>query len=70
MANIAYFFIHISETPELIEVFEKDIKDLLGVRRKNPQEQEYGYIFFKLIYSILLIEEGIYDELGASYAKI
>jgi hypothetical protein len=67
MANIAYFFIHISETPELIEVFEKDIKDLLGVRRKNPQEQKYGYIFFKLMYSILLIAEGTYDESGASY---
>jgi hypothetical protein len=56
MANLFYFFMMVSEHPELQERFENDIKDLLGVRRLNPGREQYGYVFIRLIESILLIK--------------
>jgi hypothetical protein len=62
MANLTFFFKSISKYPELKEVFEDDIKDLLGVRRKDPQQNSYGFIFSQLLRSILLIEEEVDGE--------
>ena len=62
MATITFFFKCVADYPEIREVFEDDIKDLLGVRRQKPQEQDYGFIFFKLLYSVLLIGQGVYDK--------
>jgi hypothetical protein len=62
MANITFFFKCVADYPTIREVFEDDIKDLLGVRREKPQEQDYGFIFFKLLYSVLLIGQGVYDK--------
>jgi hypothetical protein len=62
MANLTFFFRSISRYPQLKEVFENDIKDLLGVRRENPQHDSYGFIFSQLLRSILLVE--IYNEGG------
>jgi hypothetical protein len=62
MANIVFFFKCISSYPELREVFEEDIKDLLGVRRLNPQPNNYGFVLFNLLHAILLIGEGIYID--------
>jgi hypothetical protein len=62
MANVVFFFKSIVSYPELREVFEDDIKDLLGVRRLNPQSNNYGFVFFNLLHSILLVGEGIYID--------
>ena len=56
MANLFYFFNEISKHPELQESFDDDIKDLLGVRRYNPKNDNYGFIFSNLIASILKIK--------------
>jgi hypothetical protein len=54
MANLLFFFYYVSRYPELREVFDDDIEELLGVRR-DTTKYEYGYIFNILIQSILLI---------------
>ena len=56
MANLIYFFKMVSEHPELQEKFEDDIKDLLGVRRNNPEIGNYGHVFSNLIAFILMVE--------------
>jgi hypothetical protein len=62
MANLVLFFKSIAAYPQLGEVFEDDIKDLLGIRRNNPQLNNYGFIIFNLLQSILQIGEGVYNE--------
>jgi hypothetical protein len=62
MANIVFFFRYISRYPEIKRVFENDIKDLLGVRRENPQEGNYGFIFSDLLCSILMPGLGYYND--------
>ncbi|MGC2426563.1 MAG: hypothetical protein WA421_05980 [Nitrososphaeraceae archaeon] len=62
MANLAFFFRSISRYPELKEIFDNDIKDLLGINRVDPQQNKYGFIFFELVRSILVIEEEAYSE--------
>src|SRR5262245_37848318 len=42
MANLDFFFSTIAVYPMFQEVFEDDIKDLLGIRRYNPGKTEYG----------------------------
>lgn len=54
MANLLYFFYYVSRYPELREVFDNDIEELLGIRRDSTKF-EYGFIFNTLIQSILLI---------------
>jgi hypothetical protein len=54
MANLVFFFYYVSRYPELREVFDDDIKELLGVRR-DTTKFDYGFIFNALIKSILLI---------------
>jgi hypothetical protein len=56
MANLMFFFDCIAKYPNLEELFEDDIEDLLGVRRTN-QEQIYGYILANLLYSILFVQK-------------
>jgi hypothetical protein len=62
MANLTFFFKSISRYPQLKEIFDNDIKDLLGVNRVNPQQNNYGFIFSQLVRSILLIEEEAPSE--------
>jgi hypothetical protein len=62
MANIVFFFRYISRYPELKGVFENDIKDLLGVRRENPQEDNYGFIISDLLLSILMPGLDYYND--------
>jgi hypothetical protein len=62
MANLAFFFRSVSRYPELKKIFDNDIRDLLGINRINPQQNKFGFIFFELVRSILLVEEGIYRE--------
>jgi hypothetical protein len=54
MANLLFFFYFVSRYPQLREVFDDDIEELLGVKR-DTSKHEYGFIFNTLIKSILLI---------------
>jgi hypothetical protein len=58
MANVVFFFRSISKYPQLKIIFENDVKDLLGVRRENLQDNNYGYIFAALVQSIILPGAG------------
>jgi hypothetical protein len=60
MANIVFLLRVVSEYALLKEIFLNDIKDLLGVRRENPQPDNFGFIFSAIIRSVLLTEN---DEL-------
>ena len=51
MANLTFFFYYVSKYPELREIFDDDIKDLLGIR--HNAEDNYGFVFADLIRSIL-----------------
>jgi hypothetical protein len=62
MSNLVFFFVSISRYPKLREIFENDIKDLLGVRLENPQENNNGFAFTELIRSILLPGYGFIGE--------
>ncbi len=55
MADLTYFFEVIAEHSELRMLFENDIKDLLGVRRNNPEMYISGFIFHRLLSSILIM---------------
>lgn len=55
MANVTFFFKCIAQHPELEQLFEDDIKDLLGVRRNKPAEHIYGFMFFELVWSIIIL---------------
>lgn len=54
MANVIFFFRCTSRYTLLREIFEDDIKDLLGVRGKSSKDSDYGLIFSDLVRSILL----------------
>ena len=62
MANLTFFFKCIAGYPELRGHFENDIKDLLGIRRNNPQANNYGFVISSLLQAVLLIGEGLYNE--------
>ena len=61
MADIMFFFQTIAEHKELQEVYEEDIKDLLGIRRDKPNELPYGFVFVELISTILSLRTKEYD---------
>lgn len=62
MATLVFFFKCIASYPELRSIFENDIKDLLGIRRLNPQPGNYGFVIFNLLHAILLVGEGLYRD--------
>jgi hypothetical protein len=69
MANLIFFFVSVSRYPKLKEIFENDIKDLLGVRlenphENNPQENSYGFAFTELIRTILIPGYGFISEVN------
>jgi hypothetical protein len=55
MADLTFFFESIAAHPELLVIFDSDIKELLGVRHEGSQE--YGFMLRRLLRSILIIEE-------------
>src|SRR5919106_2957499 len=55
MADLTFFFETIALHPKLQEIFDLDIKDLLGVR--HDSSQEYGFMILKLLRSILMVED-------------
>ena len=56
MADLTFFFKTISLHPELLEVLDSDIKDLLGIRHKSSHV--YGFMILDLLRSILIVEDG------------
>jgi hypothetical protein len=53
MANLTYFLQSISKHPNLQSIFEDDLKDLFGIRRNNPNAQNRGFMFAKLMTGII-----------------
>jgi hypothetical protein len=62
MANLDFFFGAIAVYPKFQEVFEDDIKDLLGIRRYNPDKTDYGYMLQGLLAAILIMGNEEYDK--------
>jgi hypothetical protein len=53
MANLTYFLDSISKHPNLQSIFEDDLKDLFGIKRNNPDAQNRGFMFGKLMTGIM-----------------
>jgi hypothetical protein len=62
MANVVFFFRFISRYPQLKKIFDNDVRDLLGVRRENPHDNNYGFIFSALVRSIVSTGLGFISE--------
>ena len=58
MSNLTYFFQFIASNSELQEIFDDDIKDLLGLRRENKKMKE-GYMFENLLTGMLEWDEHL-----------
>ena len=86
MANLVFFFECIANLPSstmpsvdkverearkvLQDLFENDVKDLLGVRRANPKDkrQIYAFVFDRLIHSLIYTGDGDVDK--ADYFRL
>jgi hypothetical protein len=55
MANLTFFFKAVASHPELKERYDDNIKDLLGIRRNNPSDTAYAFMFESLISNILWV---------------
>ena len=58
MSNLTYFFQFIASNSELQKIFDDDIKDLLGLRRKN-KKMKVGYMFEYLLTGMLEWDEHL-----------
>ncbi|MFL6325111.1 MAG: hypothetical protein ACJ72C_10145 [Nitrososphaeraceae archaeon] len=56
MANLTFFFECIANYPDIEDLFHDDIKDLLGVRRNDTYNQQYGFMLSNLLYNILIVK--------------
>jgi hypothetical protein len=56
MVCLTYFFKYVSTYKTLNKTFENDVKDLLGIRVKDPESDDYAFIFADLLRSILSTE--------------
>src|SRR6478736_5661636 len=57
MANLCFFFEAVAQSPQLQENFASDIIQLLGIRRNSPSEDNYAFMFRRLIWSIFFPSE-------------
>jgi hypothetical protein len=67
MADLAFFFEAIAKHPELEDLYEDDIKDLLGIRRKKPSDESKpgplcGFMFHNLLYNILKVSGSPFEK--------
>jgi hypothetical protein len=58
MADLTFFFSAVGKYPMLRKELDSPIKELLGVRRDNPREIEYGFTFWSLVGNMLLVLSG------------
>jgi hypothetical protein len=85
MANLVFFFESIANIPSssmpymepnerearkvIRELFENDVKDLLGIRRNpNDKRQNYAFVFDRLIHSLIYTGDGDVDK--ADYFRL
>ena len=54
MADITFFFSIVNFYPEIQKIFDDDIKEILGVKRVNPKNTPYGFMFIALVAGMLL----------------
>jgi hypothetical protein len=54
MADITFFFSAVGAHPEIQKLFDDDIKEILGVKRLNPKDTPYGFMFGALVSGMLL----------------
>jgi len=67
MANLEFFFEAIAKHPELEKIYEDDIKDLLGIRRKKPSDNSKrkplcGFTFSDLLSNILKVSGSPFER--------
>ena len=65
MANLAFFFEAIAKHPELEKIYEDDIKDLLGIRRKEASDRPKplcGFVFYNLLCNILKVSGSPFER--------
>lgn len=56
MADLTFFFECLSISPELEAIFGKDVRELFGVIRKDPELWNYGFMFKRLVTAMILGE--------------
>jgi hypothetical protein len=59
MADLVFFFEAVNKEKDLQDIFRNDIEDLLGIKHK--ESQMYGFMFHRLLRSILAIEKANSD---------
>jgi hypothetical protein len=58
MTDLTFFFGAVGKHTELQREFNDAIKELLGIRRNNPKNTEYGFTFLALVGGMLLAYSG------------
>ncbi len=61
MADLSFFFEAIARHPELEKIYEDDVRDLLGIRRKKPSDKS-GFMFYNLLYYILKVSGSPFER--------
>jgi len=56
MANLTFFFESVARHRELQEVFDNDIKELLGVRTAGGAKRSPGFMFRRLVDSMVTLD--------------
>ena len=56
MADITFFFNAIGTHPNIQKVFDDDIKEILGVKRMDPKNTPYGFMFIMLVAGMLSVQ--------------
>jgi hypothetical protein len=76
MADIIYFFEFVNENPELIDRFDDDILDMLGLREPEPHAKDQDALypaFSRLIKAVICVFDSVkvYPEVmnGQDYGK-
>jgi hypothetical protein len=54
MADITFFFSAVGAHPEIQKLFDDNIKEILGVKRIDPKETPYGFMFAALVSGMLI----------------
>ena len=53
MADLTFFFECLSQSTELESIFGNDVRELLGVIRRDPKPWDYGFMFKRLVTAMI-----------------